>query len=214
MTSEPKTPVLPLRVEPGRAIVDALDRVVLVGQRQVENYTPREGSLKKGLAPAYTDEFVGELARRYNAHPQLLALLKTVLRETSPLASVNFVRTLDLPRVYFHITAALTALGEAVEPPGGPAILEPPAGQDAACVAAWEAGYKAAWGVEDPSAVWHSDYVQFTRLLDAIGTMGVDDADLAQLAQNMDTTAEQIQNLFARAEEVHHEYKGNSLGDL
>lgn len=144
------TPVAPLRVEAGRAVVDAHDRVVLSGHRVTEDFKPTEGTLKRGLNPADTDAFVRELVACYNAHPVLVGLISTIIREMSPASSPAFCKT-DIARIYFHLVREMKNIGITVTEPGGPAILEIPVEDlnlDPKDVwnVAWLEGYNTAWG--------------------------------------------------------------------
>jgi len=160
-------PADPLRVEPGRNIVDAQNRIVLQGARVTENYKPDEGQLKASMNPADTDTFVRELVDRYNKQPQLVELVLTALRELSPLSAPALKPAEDLPRIYFHLRKTLKALGFDPAVPGGPAVLEvPPMPEDFAEHAdevedhwqtAWRAGYTAAWSNETTPDTQHGE---------------------------------------------------------
>lgn len=149
---KPGGPTLPLRVEPGRNIVDSQNQVWLIGTRAADDY-PHMG-LKRSPAPANTDVFVRELVTRYNQHPQLVALISTLIREMSP-PSAHAFRPADLPRIYFHLMKQMRDMGIDVAGPGGPAVLEippmPEYFEDHADEVedhwqqAWLAGYNAAW---------------------------------------------------------------------
>lgn len=96
------------------------------------------------------------LAVQQTREATLVSLVRTVQRETSPLASAAFVRALDLPRIYFHMQTHLKELGYDPSITGGPAVLEIPAMPDDleriragthrdTFATAWEMGYRAAW---------------------------------------------------------------------
>jgi hypothetical protein len=142
-------PADPLRVEAGRTIADANDQVWLVGTRLTEDYNASEGTLKRSPCPANTDIFTREIVSRYNAHAQLVELLRTVLRETSPASAAGFVPKQDLPRIYQHLQKHLNLLGIDTAVTGGPAVLEIPSLPEG-LPPEWEAGYKAAWDTPQP----------------------------------------------------------------
>ena len=154
---KPGGPTLPLRVEPGRMVVDAADYIWLDGAYHRDNYTAEQGVLKGGVGAANCDTFTHELVKRYNQHEVLVALISTIIREVSPPSAHAFHWT-DLPRIYFHLMKQMRDMGIDITGPGGPAILEiPPMPEDMSdepqedvWSTAWLEGYNSAW--DNPSA--------------------------------------------------------------